>query len=94
MKGRAAVKEKYMTIHMILGNPNKGIPAVIPVSRRKWLKGVESGIYPKPVRVSSRSLAWKAKDIERLVKELEDGHDKKETPLPGQTEGTKQIKQT
>ena len=44
--------------------------SVIPVCKSSWWKGVKSGRYPKPVRLSARSVGWKAEDIQALIKQL------------------------
>lgn len=49
------------------------LPAVLqkfPVSRSAWLAGVKAGRYPAPVRLSARSVAWRADDIRALVASL------------------------
>ena len=38
----------------------------IPVSRSTWWAGVGSR-YPKPVRLGSRAVAWRASDIALLI---------------------------
>lgn len=43
------------------------IPAVIPVSSATWWRGVQSGRYPKPVKLSSRVTAWKVGDIRHFL---------------------------
>lgn len=43
---------------------------LIPVSRSSWLEGVKTGRYPKSVKLSSRSVAWKAEDIRQLIEQL------------------------
>jgi prophage regulatory protein len=44
--------------------------AHVPVSRSGWLAGVKAGRYPAPVRLSERSVAWRATDIRALVAAL------------------------
>ena len=49
------------------------LPCVLrtfPVSRSAWLAGVKAGRYPAPVRLSARSVAWRAEDIRALVASL------------------------
>lgn len=41
---------------------------VFPVSKSTWWAGVKEGIYPKPVKLSSKITAWKAEDIHVLIK--------------------------
>ncbi len=57
----------YLRLSQIIGDTRKGIPALFPVSRTTWLEGVKSGIYPKPVRLSARCVAWKVGDIKALL---------------------------
>lgn len=41
--------------------------AVFPVSRSAWWKGCADGKYPKPVKLSERTTAWRAEDIRALI---------------------------
>lgn len=43
---------------------------IFPVSRSAWLAGVKCGRYPAPVRLSVRSVAWRASDVAALVASL------------------------
>lgn len=43
---------------------------LFPVSRSTWLRGVQAGIYPKPIRLSLRRVGWLRSDIESLVVKL------------------------
>lgn len=40
---------------------------LIPVSRSHWLNGVASGIYPKPVKLSTRCVAWRLSSLRSLI---------------------------
>lgn len=40
---------------------------VYPVSRATWYEGVRTGRYPKPVKLGSRSVAWRRSDVEKLI---------------------------
>jgi prophage regulatory protein len=42
-------------------------PALIPISKSSWWAGVKSGRYPAPVKLSSRTTAWKVEDIRALI---------------------------
>jgi prophage regulatory protein len=67
-----------------LGPPSKGVGiqnpflrlpqvlAIIPVSRSTWWAGVRRGIYPKPTRLSARTIAWRRTDINALCARLAD----------------------
>ena len=65
----------FVRLNQILGDPKATppIPPIIPVSRTTWWEGVRSGRYPRPVRVSARSVAWDVVAIRALVEELNAG---------------------
>jgi prophage regulatory protein len=44
--------------------------AVIPVCKSSWWEGVREGRFPKPVRLTARSVGWRAEDIRNLIKRL------------------------
>ena len=44
--------------------------SIIPVGKTSWWKGVKSGRFPKPVKLSERCTAWRAEDIRDLIKAL------------------------
>jgi len=49
------------------------ILAVFPVSKSTWWAGVKSGRYPQPVKLSTRTTAWKAEDIRKLIDDVSSG---------------------
>jgi len=44
--------------------------AVLPISRSSWWAGIQSGKYPRPVRLAERTTAWKVEDIHALIERL------------------------
>lgn len=52
---------------IVLGDPEKGIPPLIPISLSSWRAGVKRGIYPKPVKIGTKTVAWRLSDIRQLV---------------------------
>ena len=42
----------------------------VPVSRSAWSQGIAKGIYPAPVQLSERSVAWRESDILDLLERL------------------------
>lgn len=64
----------YLRLSQIIGNQEKNIPAIIPVSRSTWLRGVESGFYPAPIKLAKNTVAWKNEDIRELVEKLDAGY--------------------
>ena len=43
--------------------------AVFPVSRSTWWEGVKSGKFPKAVKLSEHTTAWRAEDIRKLIED-------------------------
>lgn len=43
------------------------ILSVFPVSRSSWYAGVKSGRYPASHKIGTRTTAWKAADILKLL---------------------------
>ena len=48
----------------------KSVLALIPVSRSSWYQGIQEGRYPKAVKLSPRTSAWRKSDIFRLIGDL------------------------
>ncbi len=44
--------------------------AMIPVSKSTWWAGIRAGKFPKPVKLTERTSAWRRKDIEDLCLRL------------------------
>ena len=44
------------------------VPHMIPVSPATLWRWVREGVFPKPVRLSSRVTAWRAEDVEGWIK--------------------------
>ena len=42
----------------------------VPVSRSAWYQGIAKGIYPAPIQLSERSVAWRESDILDLIERL------------------------
>jgi predicted DNA-binding transcriptional regulator AlpA len=61
---------------MIQGIPETGfvrlsqILTVIPLGKTCWWKGVKSGRFPKPVKLTERCTAWRAEEIQELIRQL------------------------
>ena len=59
--------EKYYRIWQIIGCKKRGIEPIIPISRSSFLRKVQMGDYPKPIKLGFRTSAWKRSDIEKLL---------------------------
>ncbi len=40
-----------------------------PISKARWYLGVSRGEFPKPIRLTERTVAWKSSDIDRLIEQ-------------------------
>nr|WP_225587802.1 AlpA family phage regulatory protein [Methylomonas fluvii] len=58
-----------MRLPQIVGNSkaNPPIPAIIPIGRSTWWKGVKDGIYPAPVKLGPRTTVWRVEDIRGFI---------------------------
>lgn len=45
----------------------------IPVSRSTWWAGIQSGRYPKPVKIGPRAVAWRIEEIMELIDRIKSG---------------------
>lgn len=42
----------------------------VPVSKSTWWKGIRDGKFPQPVKLSTRTSAWRRSDIDELCERL------------------------
>lgn len=42
----------------------------VPVSKSTWWEGVAAGIYPPPIKLSSRITVWLESDIDEFIDSL------------------------
>lgn len=65
----------FLRLTQIIGNP-KAVPPIqplIPISKTVWWAGCKTGRFPKPVKLSARTTAWRASDIAELIEKLSEG---------------------
>ena len=46
------------------------LPAILqifPIGKSTWWAGVKNGKYPKPIKLSKRTTAWRVEDIKELI---------------------------
>jgi len=62
----------FLRLTQIIGDQKRTppIPAIIPVCKTTWYEGIKSGRYPKPIKLSERSSAWRVEDIRKLIDEV------------------------
>ncbi len=57
----------FVRLQSIIG-PN----GPIPVSKSAWWQGIRDGRFPKPVKLTRRTSAWRVEDIRALIDRLGD----------------------
>ncbi|WP_420105057.1 helix-turn-helix transcriptional regulator [Herbaspirillum huttiense] len=65
-----------LRLPQIIGDPNARppIPALIPVSKATWNRGVKDGRFPAAVKLGPRAVAWRIEDIRALMAKREPTH--------------------
>ncbi len=48
----------------------KEVLKLFPVSKSTWWLGIQTGHFPKPVKLSTRITAWRVCDIQKLLTEM------------------------
>lgn len=65
----------YLRLPQIVGDAQRNIPAIIPVSKSAWWAGVKAGRFPKAFKLGPRTTVWRVADVMQLVSaESEVGH--------------------
>ena len=66
----------FLRLPQIIGDPNANppIPALIPVSKSTWTRGIRDGRYPAPVKLGPRASAWRVEDIIAFIAKQEPGN--------------------
>jgi len=62
--------EIFLRLPQIIGDSKKHIQPMLPVGRTTFLNKVKAGLWPSPVRITERTVAWRKSDIDRLLSEL------------------------
>lgn len=63
----------FLRLHQIIGDKKRGIKPIIPIGRSTFLAAVKNGVFPAPVHLTPRTVAWRLQDIQNLVKRLSEG---------------------
>ncbi len=56
--------KKFLRLKQIIGT--KTCPGPVPVSKSSWWAGVQSGRFPKPIKLGPRTTVWDEADIDAL----------------------------
>ena len=62
----------FMRLTQIIGDKKSNTAPIIPVGRTTFLNNVKLGLYPQPIRLGARCVAWKVEDIRALIGQLGD----------------------
>lgn len=57
----------FLRLPQIVGDKKNNIPAILPIGKSTFLKRVKDGVFPAPVRLGERTVAWKVEDIKALI---------------------------
>lgn len=60
----------FFRLNQLVRVPGSTHVPIMPISRTSWLAGVKSGIYPQPVRLGVRTVAWRREDIIALIEKF------------------------
>jgi len=68
-------EEGFLRERQIIGDPKADppIPAIIPIGRSTWWKGVKDGVFPAPLKLSPRVTVWTVSSIRKLLEEMTKG---------------------
>lgn len=55
-------KEKFYRLPQVLER--------IPISKSSWWSGIRAGKFPKPVKLSTRTSAWRESEIDTLCEQF------------------------
>lgn len=57
----------FVRLPQIVGNPKKGIPPLIPISRSTFWLRIRKGVYPKGVMLGPNIRAWRTDDVRAML---------------------------
>lgn len=55
--------DALVRIRQIVGDPSRGIPALIPISRTAFYAAVQAGKIPRPTKLGARTALWRLADV-------------------------------
>ncbi len=66
-------QNSFLRIKNIIGDPEKDIPPIVPVSKSTWWAGVKDGRFPAPLKLSAGITVWRSSDIDALCERFSSG---------------------
>ena len=67
MKSQIETSPRLLRLRQVL--------SLYPVSRSRWWDGVRHGEYPRPIRLSKRTTAWREQDVLDLIRRVTEARD-------------------
>lgn len=67
--GRNIPEIGYLRLPQIVGDTQRNIPAIIPISKSAWWAGVKTGRFPKAFKLGPRTTVWRVADVMHLLSE-------------------------
>jgi prophage regulatory protein len=68
IKATTEAKERFVRITEICGDRRKGIEPLVSVSKSYWWKGVRTGQFPAPIKLSPRVSVWRYSEIQDFIR--------------------------
>lgn len=59
-----------LRLKQIIGDQKHGIPAILPISKTAFYRGIREGVYPAPVKLTARTAVWRVSDIKALLSKV------------------------
>ncbi|MEM6532949.1 MAG: AlpA family phage regulatory protein [Myxococcota bacterium] len=63
---------RLLSLKQVIGDQRARPPVEgrVPVSKTTWYQGIKDGLFPRPVKVGPRRVAWREADIDALIARL------------------------
>jgi len=61
---------EYLRLSQIVGDPSKGITAIVPVCRATIWNWVKQDKFPKPIKLGGNVTVWNAAEISSFLESL------------------------
>lgn len=72
--GTSLPETGFLRLSQIIGRPATkrapAVPALIPVSKSAWWRGVKSRTFPQPMKLSEKVTVWRVEQIRELIEQL------------------------
>lgn len=63
-------EDSLLRLKQIIGDAKQGIPAILPISKTAFYRGIREGVYPAPLKLTARTAVWRVADIKALLSKV------------------------